>query len=337
MLSARLIFRRAVLATLATTLGAQPALAGRPAADRGSDAVVPEVASAPTDPALSPHAVDFDPNSPDAIDLFDRLGVPEALRETIWAERLFEEERSWLITSALRDTTRGPHLPLETHTTWLPKVSLVARLETDAQGHGQEALLVAEVPSVVRRQPQPNEPSPQAIPSNLVPSCLSRLRLSALEQAGLARGRGESLRRRARAAAWLPVLLVRAERRLGRNESVDRAANLSGRAPLDLDTTNVARLEARATWDLPRLVFSPHEVQIQGQMLRAAQMRRELSQTVNQLFFERRRAAAAVIRARQQAEAHPEAAPATLEGALIRLAELDAELDALTGLQSGCR
>ena len=88
-------------------------------------------------------------------------------------------------------------------------------------------------------------------------------------------------------------------------------------APLGLDTVDDVRLEARATWDLGQLVFNPQELQAHTQVLRAADARREIATTVNQLFFQRRKLLAGTD--------PPDPAD------LARAAELDAELDALTG------
>ena len=131
---------------------------------------------------------------------------------------------------------------------------------------------------------------------------------------------------RAGRAAWLPELRLRVERRLGRSESLELAAAVS---PLGVDTANDVRYEARATWDLSRLVFSPDELAAETLALRMADMRREIESQVNRLYHERRRILV---------EAALDEADATARARNhVRAEELLAELDAISeGAFSHC-
>jgi hypothetical protein len=119
---------------------------------------------------------------------------------------------------------------------------------------------------------------------------------------------------------------VRADQRLGRAESLDL-----GKSPLDapvtpvgVDTTNDVRYEVRATWDLSRIVFNPDEVAASAQALRMADVRREIESLVIRLFFERRR-----LKAEALASDSSDRASSFQLG--LRIQEIEAELDALTG------
>jgi hypothetical protein len=131
---------------------------------------------------------------------------------------------------------------------------------------------------------------------------------------------------RARWAALLPELRVRLDRRLSRTESLDL-----GRSPVDplatpvgVDSINDMRYEWRATWDLGRIVFNPDEVGASSHALRMAEVRREVETVVIRLYFERRR-----LKAEALASDASDVGPGL--HAEIRIQELEAELDALTG------
>jgi hypothetical protein len=138
--------------------------------------------------------------------------------------------------------------------------------------------------------------------------------------------RARGLVERARWAGFLPETRLRVDRRFGRSESEDL-----GKSPLDapatpvgVDTTNDVRYEARATWDLSRIVFNPDEIGAESQALRIADIRREIEARVIRLYFERRRL---------KAEALATDASDTTSGFRLelRVLEIEAELDAVTG------
>jgi hypothetical protein len=84
------------------------------------------------------------------------------------------------------------------------------------------------------------------------------------------------------------------------------------------------RYQARATWDLSKIVFNPDEVAAQFQALRTADTRREIESLVIRLYFERRR-----LKAESAAADDLDVLPGSKRE--LRIAEIEAELDALTG------
>jgi hypothetical protein len=158
------------------------------------------------------------------------------------------------------------------------------------------------------RAPDPDQP------------CLARARARSVALAAAEPERARSLMARAGRSAWLPELRLRAEKRVGRSESLDYKPTASSDA-LGLDTDNAVRYEVRATWDLPRLVFNPEEIGAASQALRINETRREIESQVNRLYYERRRLLLA-----------PASAGAE-DGTTwqIRIEELEADLDALSG------
>jgi len=155
---------------------------------------------------------------------------------------------------------------------------------------------------------------------------VAALRQAATALLGAEPERARSALARARLAGWLPELRVLVERKLNRNESVDlgTAADPSAVAPVGIDTGNDVRYQARATWDLSRIVFNPDEIAVEGQALRAADARREIEGAIIRLYFERRRLKV------ESLGADDWDMPSGFRRDL-RIAEVEAELDALTG------
>jgi hypothetical protein len=139
--------------------------------------------------------------------------------------------------------------------------------------------------------------------------------------------RAHSLVVRARLAGWLPEVRGRVDRHFARSESVDLGSASAPLAPVGIDTDNDVRYELRATWDLSRLVFNPDEIGAQFQALRTADARREVESLVIRLYFDRRRLKAELSAADAVATGMPLSA-VRLE---LRVGEIEAELDALTG------
>jgi len=151
------------------------------------------------------------------------------------------------------------------------------------------------------------------------------LRAAATALVGAEPARARSLIDRARLAGFLPELRVRVDRRFSRAESADLGSSAGAPlAPVGIDSNNDVRYECRATWDLSRIVFNPDELAAQFQALRTADARREVETLVIRLYFERRRLKAESL----AADANDVAAGMRLE---VRIAEIEAELDALTG------
>jgi hypothetical protein len=140
--------------------------------------------------------------------------------------------------------------------------------------------------------------------------------------------RARSLVTRARFAGWLPEVRGRVDRHFARAESVDLGSSVTTTlAPVGIDSDNDVRYELRATWDLGRLVFNPDEIGAHFQALRSGDARREIESLVIRLYFERRRLKAELSAADATATGMP------LSGMKLelRVEEIEAELDALTG------
>jgi hypothetical protein len=133
--------------------------------------------------------------------------------------------------------------------------------------------------------------------------------------------RARSLVERSRLAGWLPEVRGRVDRRFARSESVDLGSSATALAPVGLDSNNDVRYELRATWDLSRAVFNPDEIAAEAQALRIADARREIESLVIRLYFERRRLKAESLTADISLGMRLE----------LRTAEVEAELDAVTG------
>jgi hypothetical protein len=145
-------------------------------------------------------------------------------------------------------------------------------------------------------------------------SCLTVARRKAVALAMTEPERARSYVTRAGHTAWLPELRVLVSRRYGRSESLDvSSSSTSLSSPLGIDTVNDLRYEARATWDLGRLIFSPEELAAQAQALHMAELRRDIETTINRLYFERRRLLVGITRESS-----------------IRIREVEAELDAMS-------
>jgi hypothetical protein len=159
------------------------------------------------------------------------------------------------------------------------------------------------------------------LPPDREASCLPLVRAQAVARALVEPERARSYVARAAHAAWLPEVRALYARRLGRSESLDLPAGGGvDEGPLGLDTANDVRWEARAIWDLSKLVFSTEEIAAVTTALRMADMRREVESLANRLYFERRRL-----------KLEPVAATEPRGRRELRIQELEAELDALSG------
>lgn len=234
--------------------------------------------------------------------------------------------------------------------TLLPQVHLSAQWQRGSQSDGRQTAAAAAFLSAefllngndrtlsqaaqppIRSQVAADGPGAQAQP----PPCLTRLRDTAAALALADPERMRAMATRARRAGWLPELRFRAEKRWGRNQSLDLDDGTTI-APLGLDTVNDLRVEVRATWDLARAVYSPDELAVAIGTLRVVDARQELMTLVNRLFFERRRLAGAVAATRTEVGSNSESAPDPTSGPedreplLARLGRLTADIDALTG------
>ncbi len=240
------------------------------------------------------------------------------------------------VTADLRgDTTRSSKMSRHTSPSWLawlmPKVSLRAAATLAPAGHKIEGFAFAAFP--LGAQPLPVQcvaldgaPEPSAQPARSAPAvelrdadatCLTMARRKAVELALTEPERARSYVTRAGHAAWLPELRVLVSRRYGRSESLDvNNSSTALSSPLGIDTVNDIRYEARATWDLGKLVFSTEELAAQAQALHMAELRRDIETTINRLYFERRRLLAT--------------SAGDGQGQGLRPKEVEAELDAMS-------
>ena len=208
--------------------------------------------------------------------------------------------------------------------TWMAQASPEAPAALDRRGNPAADVAGDPRSSRPRHRPAPIDPAVmRALAATNPPVETLRAAATALALAEPARAR--SLLERARYAGWLPEVRVRVDRRFSRSESADLGGSAGATfAPVGIDSNNDVRYELRATWDLSRIVFNPDELAAQFQALRTGDARRELESLVIRLYFERRRLKAESA----AADANDVATAMRLE---LRVAEIEAQLDALTG------
>lgn len=146
---------------------------------------------------------------------------------------------------------------------------------------------------------------------------------AAVRYALVSQGRITSLFSRARFSGWLPEFRAR----YNRNIDDDRTTVFpTSTTPIliaqstDLDH----RFEFRITWALDKLIFNQSELRVYQQLKKLVELRVDVMKEVTKLFYERRRLQVDLI-------VRP---PNTLLGQvrrMLRLQELAADLDALTG------
>lgn len=230
---------------------------------------------------------------------------------------------------AARENERSRKARRPSRASWLswlmPNVSVRAAATFAPAGRRLEGFAFAAFPlggkpiPIAAMSSQESAPVPEPVPAidlrDADATCLAAARRRAVELAMTEPERARSYVTRAAHTAWLPELRLLVSRRYGRSESLDLNGSSSAlSSPLGIDTVNDLRYEARATWDLGRLIFSTEELAAQAQALHMAELRRDIETTMNRLYFERRRL---LIRTPREAS--------------IRLGEVEAELDALSG------
>jgi len=127
---------------------------------------------------------------------------------------------------------------------------------------------------------------------------------------------------RARWAALAPRLSLGVDRSFGRDESLDLADG--GR---DLSTDDDLGWRVAATWELSNLVFSPDEMRVAREGARLSELRQRVLAEVVRLYFERRRLQ---VQGRLAKREGSDDTATSLERE-VRIRELEASLDALTG------
>lgn len=196
----------------------------------------------------------------------------------------------------------------KTWLSWMPKISVRAAVAVAPGHHQLEAQALAafplngrSIPVVATALPEEAGSEPEIAPTpprraertadlhDPDERCLPYARRKAVELAMSEPERARSYVTRAGHASWLPELRVLVSRRYGRSESLDvNSSSTALTSPLGIDTVNDIRYEARATWDLGKLVFSAEELAAQTQAMHMAELRRDIEATMNRLYFERR-------------------------------------------------
>ncbi len=225
---------------------------------------------------------------------------------------------------------------------WMPKVSVRAAANFSPGEHRLEALAFAAFPlngrsiplfsatlpedagQVQESPPAMNQPARHAERAvdlrDPDADCLRVARRKAVELAMAEPERARSYVTRSGHTAWLPELRVLVSRRYGRSESLDiNSSSTALSSPLGIDTVNDIRYEARATWDLGKLVFSSEELAAQTQAMHMAELRRDIETTMNRLYFERRGLMLNSSESREEIVRHH-----------VRAAEVAAELSAMS-------
>jgi hypothetical protein len=169
------------------------------------------------------------------------------------------------------------------------------------------AALILGLSGEVRAEPPAREPS------------IDEVRAWALAEAHLEGDPEAGWARRSRWAGALPRLSLRARRGTG----VDREGSAASGwvdSSIDVDTW----LEARAEWDLDRLVFDERELRAAEAARRHRMLAADRVRRVTALYFQRRRLLAT-------AEWDPPDDPGAAARLQLRIAELAAQLDGFTG------
>jgi len=151
---------------------------------------------------------------------------------------------------------------------------------------------------------------------------IDEVQRAALRQAALEPRRVHSLLGRLRWAAALPRVEVSLSRGFERDEDIDRAYQELDE--LSLATDEDLDLRCTVRWDLDRLVYDPEELRASRQAADLSRRRRELLIAVTRLYYE-----LLLLRAEQRSGGAVD--PSDEIGRALRMAELRATLDGLTG------
>lgn len=150
---------------------------------------------------------------------------------------------------------------------------------------------------------------------------VDEVRDAALRASGLQSRRDRAWAARARMSAVLPQVTLRVSRDVARDKGRSRSS--TGTERLDIDVNRDSLLEARAVWNLDRLVFDSVELSAARAALSESRERANLAAQVVALYYERRRAQLALIWQPPTTDA------GRLESELA-IREFTAALDALT-------
>jgi hypothetical protein len=128
--------------------------------------------------------------------------------------------------------------------------------------------------------------------------------------------------RRVRRAGWLPEFQAGTSIDGRTDRGLDRETGTADR--LSVGRQRQISYDLKLSWDLSRLIFDPNELKVSREAQRIAELRDQVVTHVTRLYFERRRLQ--ILERLRPAS--------TVRAALergLRLAELTATLDALTG------
>lgn len=146
---------------------------------------------------------------------------------------------------------------------------------------------------------------------------------AAVRYALVTQGRITSLFSRARFAGWLPEFRFRYNRNIDDDRTTvfptSTTPILTSQAT-DLDH----RFEFRATWDLDKLIFNQEELRVYRELKKLIELRVDVMKEVTKLYYERRRLQVDLV-------LRPPRTLLERVRRMLRLQELSADLDALTG------
>jgi hypothetical protein len=151
---------------------------------------------------------------------------------------------------------------------------------------------------------------------------LEQVRRRALRYADLEKTRSRGWSRRARLSGLLPTLTIRATRGAGWDSDLSRAS--SGTERLDTGSDGDVGYEARASWQLDRLLFDDAEIRSASTAQRLHRVRLQIGSEVTVAYYTRRKLQIQQLYAPAEDSAEE----------VMRQADIDAltgQLDALTG------
>jgi hypothetical protein len=197
--------------------------------------------------------------------------------------------------------------------------------------------------------PPPPAPGPPAPPENVIlqhhrarataeaqalralprDPTIAKVQRAALDRVAIDRRTARRWRRRARASAALPVIRGEYTLRTDEGWKLDQEAGLADELSQDVGAGHGVSI--RATWELDRLLFDSNELRAARAALDVDRERERVLVLVTQLYFERLQLLL------DDALEKPASAPSTSTSGrisrLVRLAEIEAMLHAMTGLE----
>ena len=137
-------------------------------------------------------------------------------------------------------------------------------------------------------------------------------------------------RRQAARKAWVPKLSLSFDR--DRNQTI-ASSTAAGKTSFAVGPEDQSlKLGLGLTWDLAELIWNSDQIAIDTRSRYAAQLRQQILEDVTELYFERKRLLL-------EFQAHSTADPVLEQERFLRIEEISARLDALTGgyFRRACR